>query len=208
MAGSKIAEKNIKYIRLFYENFNGVNIAWKTRRLNTLNCSLGIDILCGTECNSRLTTGETWALAKKVVSNTPLTTYILASNKNENFGRKQRGEVMVAAGGHVGNCVMSSGVDTSDLGRCAWVRIEAGSRPACIITAYQPCRSRKDSYGTSYTQHWRFWLGKGVTTFPRKLFLEHLRDQLIEWRQNGGRILLLIETNEEISDGHLQRIFS
>ena len=43
---------------------------------------------------------------------------------------------------------------------------------------------------------------------PRKLFLEHLRDKLIEWRQNGDRILLLIDTNEDMSDGHLQRIFS
>ena len=182
VAGSKIAEKNIKYIRLFYENFNGVNIAWKTRRLNTLHRSLGIDILCGTKCNSRLTTGETWSLAKNVMSNTPYTTSILASNKNENFGRKQRGGVLVAAGGHVGNCVTSSGVDASDLGRWAWVRIEAGARPTRIITAYQPCRSRKDGYGTSYNQQWRFWLGKGVTTCPRKLFREHLRNKLIEWR--------------------------
>ena len=102
----------------------------------------------------------------------------------------------------------SSGLDTGDLGRWAWVRIEEGAWPTLIITAFQPFRSRKYGYGTSYNQQWRFWLGKGVTTCPRTLFWENLRDKLIEWRQNGDRILLLIDTNEDMSDGHLQQSFS
>ena len=42
VAGPKIAKQISTHIRLFYENFNGINIPWKTRQLNTLHCSLGI----------------------------------------------------------------------------------------------------------------------------------------------------------------------
>ena len=101
MAGSKTVKKSIKHIRLFLKNFNGITIPWKTIRLNTLHHSLGIYVLCGTRFNSILTAGEKRTLTRKMMSNTLWATLVPASNTNENFGKKQRGGVLVTSGGNV-----------------------------------------------------------------------------------------------------------
>ena len=113
VAGSKIVKKSNKHIRLYYENFNGIIIPWKARIINTPHHLLVIDFLCGTECNSRLTTGETCTLTETVMSNTSWTTCVSASNTNENFGRKKRGGVLDALGGMLENHATRTVVDSS-----------------------------------------------------------------------------------------------
>ena len=86
--------------------------------------------------------------------------------------------------------------------------VGTGERHTRIITDYQPCRSRKDGYSTSYNQQCRFWRSKGTRSCPRKLFRDQLIASLRKWREGGDRLVLFMDANEDMRDGPLQRELS
>ena len=175
VTGSKVVKKSNKITRLFYENFNGLNHTWKVRRLNSLRNTMHLDLVCGTEPNRKRTASNARPLAEDIFRNTPYVQTVSSFNHHENFGPRQRGGAFMATGGDLATRVARTGGDFTSLGRWSWVLVGSGDRLTRIITAYQPCRSRKDGYSTSYNQQRRFWRSKGIRSCPKKLF----RDQLI-----------------------------
>ena len=156
VVGSKVVRKSNKITRLFYENLNGLNNSWKVRRLSALRNAMNLDLICGTEPNRKQSSSSARSLAETIFCNTPYIQTVSSSNRHENFDPRQRGGTLMATGGDLATRVVGTGGDFTSLGRWSWLLVGTGGRRTRIITAYQPCRSRKDGYSTSYNQQRRF----------------------------------------------------
>ena len=135
---------------------------------------MNLDLICGTEPNRKRSSSSSRSLAEDIFCNTPYIQTVSSFNHHENFGPRQRGGTLMATGGDLATRVVKTGGDFTSLGRWSWLLVGTGGRHTRIITAYQPCRSRRDGYSTSYNQQRCFCRSKGMRSCPRKLF----RDQL------------------------------
>ena len=112
---------------------------------------------------------------------------------------------MLASGNELSGHITQSGRDDAGLGRWAWITLGSENKRTRILTVYQPCRSRKEGYTTSYNQQRRYWRSQGISSCPWRLFQEHLTDALKTWRTQGDKIIMSIDGNEDIHSGPLQR---
>lgn len=206
--GSSITKKSDKIFRLFYENFNSLNDSWKTTRLVSLQRALGLDLVCGTELNRKLSTAGAQTMAEKIFQHTPCVRGTSSHNRHENFGRKQRGGVLMATGGELSEHTTLSGGNDAGLGRWMWIVLGSGDHKTRILTAYQPCRSRKEGYTTSYNQQRHHWRSCGILTCPRRLFREHLLEALKGWHSQGDRLIVFMDGNKDMNKGYLQGALS
>ena len=68
-----------------------------------------------------------------------------------------------------------------------------------IVCGYNPCGSGKLNSGTTYQQHRRFWVTQRKDlTCPRKRFHDDLVAQLKKWREEGDRLVVCLDANEDI----------
>ena len=68
-----------------------------------------------------------------------------------------------------------------------------------IVCAYNPCYNKKQGTGTSYQQQKRFLITKRRDdTCPRKKLQEELVAQLKKWREEGDRLVVCMDANEDI----------
>ena len=67
-----------------------------------------------------------------------------------------------------------------------------------VVTAYQPCKPNKLANSATYAQQKRYWMLHGCSQCLRKLFRENLIQLLTEWKENGDRIILLMDANEDM----------
>ncbi len=68
-----------------------------------------------------------------------------------------------------------------------------------IVCGYNPCGNNKLNSGTSYQQQIRFFVTiKKDLTCPRKKFHDNLIAQLKRWRDNGDRLVVCLDVNENI----------
>ena len=54
-------------------------------------------------------------------------------------------------------------------------------------------------------QQRRYWIGKGDRRSPRAIFCEQFLAQLCAWRSEGEKLLVLMDTNEDMQRGKLAR---
>ena len=76
-----------------------------------LQRALDLDLVCGTELNRKLSTSIVQATAEIIFRHAPGTQAISAHNRHENFRKKQRGGVLLAAGGDLSEQIVLSGRD-------------------------------------------------------------------------------------------------
>lgn len=93
-----------------------------------------------------------------------------------------------------------SGRDPSGLGR--WVVMTLQGRNGIrtrFVCGYNPCYNNKPKSRTSYQQHRRhFILREKDDTCPRTRFREDLVAQLKKWREEGDRLVVCMDANENI----------
>ena len=96
--------------------------------------------------------------------------------------------------------VSATGADESGLGRWCWF-------PCCskdnvrtrMVTAYQPCKTNDASQRfATCRQHRRFFQGKGDNICPRKAFVRDLGKELRRWQNEGDRIAIMMDANEDV----------
>ncbi len=99
----------------------------------------------------------------------------------------------------------NSNHDPTSLGK--WVSMPfAGKngRTTRVVTAYNPCRNNRLDTGTTYQQHWRYFVKhRQDTTCPRTRFWEDLIQQLKTWRDSGESLILCMDANKHIYSGQL-----
>ena len=129
-----------------------------------------------------------------------------SNNKHESLQKLQYGGTTVISFDEVAHRVKSTGADSTGLGRWTWMLFEGkNNHHTRIISAYIPCKSSRDRHQTVYNQHKRYFLKQGIDECPRKLMHLHITQQIQKWQSSGENIVLLIDTNEDLSKmGQLQ----
>ena len=75
-----------------------------------------------------------------------------------------------------------------------------------VNIAYQPCRTRKVAIQATMTQQRRYWKVQEDRQCPRKIFCQHLVEQLTEWRNDNEKLILMLDSNENMASGPLSRL--
>jgi hypothetical protein len=91
-----------------------------------------------------------------------------------------------------------SGWDNSGLGR--WVVMTLrGETMTRIICGYNPCGNNCPNSGTVYHQQHLYWITKqGCLTCRRVKFQEDLVAQLKRWREQGDKLIVCLDANEDV----------
>ena len=128
------------------------------------------------------------------------------NNRHENIGKFQYGGTAMLAFNESAHRIKQSGGDPTGLGRWSWILFEGKHQyQTRIISAYIPCKSPDDNRQSVYNQHKRYFLHHGITECPRTLLHTQLCQHIKLWQAQGNNIVLLIDTNENLSQmGQLQ----
>ena len=129
-------------------------------------------------------------------------------NVHERFGLCQQGGTCITANELTGSYVVEQGADDEGLGRWSWMKLAGKGVTTRIVVAYFPCNTRKQAINATMAQHRRYWRLQGNRICPRRLMREALVHQLKEWRNQGDKIILLTDSNENMSGGPLARMLA
>jgi hypothetical protein len=93
-----------------------------------------------------------------------------------------------------------SGRDESGLGRWVYMTfIGEGGLVTRVVCSYNPCYNKNATSHTSYQQHrWYFINKEHDNTCPRMRFKQDLVRLLEKWREQGDRIIVCMDANEDI----------
>ena len=69
-----------------------------------------------------------------------------------------------------------------------------------------PCTTKKQAVYATIVQQRRYWKLQGNKQCPRKLLQQDLIRQLKEWREQGEKLILLLDSNENMPNGPLSRM--
>ncbi len=120
---------------------------------------------------------------------------------HENVGRIQQGGTGIILFGHLSQQMDSneSGKDPTGLGRWSVMTFQGEGVRTRIICGYNPCGNNKTNSGTSYQQQRRFFITtQRDLTCPRKRFHDDLIAQMVKWRDEGDRLVVCMDANEDI----------
>ena len=127
---------------------------------------------------------------------------VVGHNVHENVGRVQQGGTsLLMYGPLIQHLDMDeSGCDDSGLGRWTVMTLKGEEGfTTRIVCAYNPCYNKKQGTGTVYQQQKRFLITKRKELMcPRKKLQEDLVALLKKWREEGDRLIVCMDANEDI----------
>ena len=127
---------------------------------------------------------------------------VVGHNVHENISKVQEGGVSLMM---VGPLLQQynfehSGKDDTGLGR--WVSMVLEGEDGIvtrIVCCYNPCYNSKAGSRTTYQQQRRYFITvEKDRTCPRKRFRDDLAKQLTKWREQGERLIVCMDANENI----------
>jgi hypothetical protein len=94
-------------------------------------------------------------------------------------------------------------VDTRNLGHYAWTKFQGRTgHVARLISIYVPCKmSQSSGTLTVMNQQRRYFEEQDMRDCPRSILLADIWAQLHMWRQEGERLVVFIDANENMTDG-------
>ena len=193
-------------IRLLYENVNGLNNRMsgneKLDRGREMIDELEADVVAMNEIRINFNHRKNVnGLAQLFNGGEAEVRALQGSNVHDGaIGRVQEGGTAVLTFGHLVEQFdhMNSGKDVTGLGRFTFSRyIGENGIATRVVCGYQPCVSKGPS--TSYQQQKRFFIASGQPdTKPRDKFYEDFITLLKQWREEGDRIIVCLDANENI----------
>jgi hypothetical protein len=191
---------------LIYENINGLNTRMKDNdkleRMQELHDALEVDIAayCEHKINyqHKMNTNgfnQLFRWGEAAVHS------IVAHNVHENVGKIQQGGTSLILFGHLtqnfeGN---ESEKDPMGLGRWTVMTLQGDGCRTHIVCGYNPCGNNKLNSGTSYQQQKRYLvMVKKDLMCPRRRFHDDLISQLKKWKEEGDRLVVCLDANENI----------
>jgi hypothetical protein len=126
---------------------------------------------------------------------------VVAHNIHKNIGRTQQGGTSLLLFGHLTEQLdhNESGKDVSGLGRWSVMTLQGDRVRTRVVCSYNPCGSGKPNSGTTYQQQRRYFITREKDlTCPRKRFHDDLMRQLNKWQQEGDRLIVCMDANEDI----------
>ena len=68
-----------------------------------------------------------------------------------------------------------------------------------VLSGYVPCKNNRDNSSTSYQQHRRYFANvEKRDDEPRARFLKDLTAILIRWKEQGKRLVVCLDANEDV----------
>ena len=126
---------------------------------------------------------------------------VVSHNVNENISRTQEGGTSLLMFGPTCDYLDfdEEKSDASGLGRWSVMTIKGSDFRTRIVCGYNPCYNNNPNSSTSYQQQRRFFINKRKDlTCPRTKFREELTALLAKWREDGDRIIVCLDANENI----------
>lgn len=127
---------------------------------------------------------------------------VVAHNVHENVSKTQEGGTSMLMFGPLTEYLDMSegGKDESGLGRWVVMTLRGSDNVITrIICGYNPCGNDKPNSSTVYQQHRRYFINKeNSLRCPRVRFREDLVDVLTRWREEGNRLIVCLDANENI----------
>jgi hypothetical protein len=196
-------------IRLIYENLNGLNARMndnaKLDKARELINDLEADIVCYNEHRLNLMHKSNKSGFSQLFRGGESEIRTIAahnSHEGKEVGRTQEGGTAMLAFGTIIEQLDTehSGRDESGLGR--WVAMTfqgEGDIRTRVVCGYNPCYNKNQTSRTSYQQHRRYFVNKEKDdTCPRTRFRRDLVRQLKVWREQGDRLIVCLDANENI----------
>ncbi len=127
---------------------------------------------------------------------------------HDNFGRRQFGGTFLLGFGPITDSIVSSGSDTSGLGRWSWFCLQGRTQQSLrMVSIYRLCMSERAKLKSVYAQHLRYLESQNDSTCPRLAFLRDLKLACQDWRAAGDRLLIVGDFNGDVRGPELQEFF-
>ena len=215
--GDPVTGKATNNIRIYFENVDGFvspdgklhnkhKNKFKQKYLSLLMSRLDVDLFGGAETRLQWDIVPKSKDLRKQLNLREGSKCRTAHNIHERFGQCQQGGTFIASTEAISTFVTATGTDPEGLGRWSWMKLVGATVTSRIIIAYQPCKTRKIAITATMAQQRRYWRLQGNNTCPRKLFRQHLITQLTEWRNDNEKLILLLDSNENMATGPLSRL--
>ena len=216
--GDKLTGKPDDCIRIYFENVDGFvvpdnqnkknNINNKQNYLRQLLLRLDADVFGGVETRQQFELLPKVHSLERQLDLRDGSRCQTSHNLHERFGVCQQGGTCITTNELTGGYVIEQGADEEGLGRWSWMKFSGKGVTTRIVVAYIPCNTRKQAVQATMAQHRRYWRLQGERRCPRKLMREALANQLKTWRNQGEKLILLIDSNENMAGGPLARMLT
>jgi hypothetical protein len=127
---------------------------------------------------------------------------VTAHNTHENIGCVQEGGTSLLAFGTVTEYLdyQQLGKDKMGLGRWSFITFKGDKGVQTrVVCGYNSCYNKNPDSGTAYQQHrWYFIRQWKDLTCPRTKFRKDLVSQLQGWQQDGDKLIVCLDANEDI----------
>mmetsp|Transcript_11877 Transcript_11877/g.17372 ORF Transcript_11877/g.17372 Transcript_11877/m.17372 type:complete len:207 (+) Transcript_11877:1840-2460(+) len=127
-------------------------------------------------------------------------------NVHECFGKIQQGGNCMIANEEVDQYITTQDSDEERLGRWSWIQLAGDGAVTRIITAYIPCATRKRAISATIAQEKSCWRLQGEYQCPRKLLRRDLMSTMLRWREEGDKLILLLDGNDNMKNEQLARM--
>ena len=88
--------------------------------------------------------------------------------------------------------------DETGLGRWSVMTLIGDGIRTRVRCGYNPCYNNKTDNSTTYQQHRRYFRPRNENQCPRSLFRDHLISALKKGREEGDRLIVCLDANEDI----------
>ena len=125
----------------------------------------------------------------------------VAHNVHENFGKVQQGGTSLIMFGPLTDQLdfNKSGKDDTGLGRWSIMTVQGDGARVRIVCRYNLCGNNKLNSSTTYQQHRRYFVTQQKDlSCPRVRFRHDLVKVLKQWREEGDRLIVCMDANEDI----------
>ena len=193
-------------IRLIYENANGINNRLsnndKVEKAKEIHDDLEVDVVAYNEHRLNMKhKSNVNGFNQLFRGGESSIQSVVAHNVHENISKVQEGGTCLMMFGPLTSSLDHSAEkkDPSGLGRWSVMTVQGEGFKTRIVCGYNPCYNKNRDSGTSYQQHRRYFINKRKDlTCPRTKFREDLIEQLSKWRQEGDKLIVCLDANENI----------
>eukprot|EP00956_Cyclotella_meneghiniana_P027275 scaffold60862_cov41-Cyclotella_meneghiniana.AAC.5 len=200
-------------VRMVYENVNGLHATIggneKLEKLKVILDDLEADIFAFNEHKNNLKhkRNRRYGLNQLFFGGETMVRGIWGSNRHEietkylDKKSMEEGTWMVAFG-EMASLMSVEGSGTDESGLARWTSMEFRGEEGCItkvLCGYVPCKNNRQDSGTSYQQQRRYFISKEKKDDePRTRFLADMTKVLTKWKEDGHRIVVCLDANEDV----------
>ena len=103
---------------------------------------------------------------------------------------------------------ISSGQDTTGLGRWCWTRYRGRHDVTIrVITCYRPCSGNNQGENTVHSQQKHYFDSINNNRTPRQALLDDLCAAISLYKESGDQIVLMMDANEDVTSNHIKNTF-